>query len=211
MTTANVTSTAVETQVSFDINQAIESHLPMAEKIATRAYYRYGKNYEKDDLQGYAHLGLVRAARKYAARYDIRQAIDFTAFCEKRIWRNIEQGRETMHVGHGSVRMAVRRGQMSRPTFVHDTCDNMFADTLVSSEENPADLVASRDLPELAWLRKQNPAYHQVVELRFVYGLTWDQIATKLNRSTTSVDRSYRSGMKLLQWKYAGRDLNFHN
>jgi hypothetical protein len=207
----NVSTSARTPQEPFDISKAIEFHIPLARKIASIANRRYGCHYELDDLEGYANLGLVRAARKYSGlQDDLRQAIDFTAFCEKRIWRAIELGRDTMSTIHRAGYRMIRKGKMVRPTFLHDSDAYSLADSILSGGGNPADIAASKDVDDrVAWLRKSHPLRAQIVDLH-TRGISLPEIGRRLGRTSAAVARQYRAGIAILRWKYAGTVHSFH-
>jgi RNA polymerase sigma factor (sigma-70 family) len=187
MFTENATSCAVETPVSFNISQAIEDHLPLADEIARKAFHRFGRNFEQDDLQGYAHLGLVRAARKYAGmEYTMRQAIDFTEYATVRIWRNVKNGRDSMATIHRTHYRMIKRGEMQQPKFVRDGEDYTLADCLIAddSREVTADLVTDEMMDSL---RKQNSVWAQVVSLYYMQELAIEDIAAMTARSVNAL------------------------
>ena len=211
MIESNVSSTTSETQAAqgtFDISQAIESMLPCAKKLSEMYFHRYGRNYELDDLQGYAHLGLVWAARKYAAMsYDIRQAIDFSDFAEKRIRRNIEMGQSQMSTLHLYHFRMVKNGKMQAPGFVRDTEDYRLSDALVSPESDPSEASSSIEAGALvssmlSWLRTTNPAWAQVVEMR-MQGLTDKAIERKTGMNEKSIWQRRARAMKALRERFA--------
>lgn len=203
------TAVVVPTQSSstpFNIAQAIEQYLPLVQKVARMAYHRYGRSFEHDDLVGYGHLGLVSAARKYAAlEYDIRQAIDFAVYAEKRIWRSIEGGRDRMATIHRTHYLKIKRGEMARPKFVHDSEEFSLAEaisSIPSGSDDPADQDSLAVDEMTAWLRSQNSLWSKVVELRVRRGMTFEQISKLLDRSPDAASSLYQRAVNLLRWKY---------
>jgi RNA polymerase sigma factor (sigma-70 family) len=187
MFTENATSCAVETPDSFNISQAIEEHLFLADEIARKAFYRFGRNFEQDDLQGYAHLGLVRAARKYASmEYIMRQAIDFTEYATVRIWRNVKNGRDSMATIHRTHYRMIKRGEMQQPKFAHDDGEYTLAECLVADDqrEETSDLITDE---MVAALKKQNSAWAQVVSLYYLQELAIEDIAAMTARSVNAL------------------------
>lgn len=205
MTDTQDTVVAVQPQPSstpFPISQAIEEHLPLAQKVARMAYHRYGRKFEHDDLIGYAHLGLVKAAHQYAGlKYDIRQAIDFSLFAEKRIWRHIEWGRDQMaHVRRTQYRR-IKRGQAAPLRWVRDGDDFCLADVL-ADDGDPADL-AHLDAEQLmCWIRDQQPRSAEIVALRHDEELTWEEIAQRLGGTPNAASGLYRRAVNLLKWRF---------
>jgi len=192
---------AQPTSTSFNVIQAIEQHLPLAQQIARIAYHKYGRNFEHDDLVGYGHLGLITAAKKYAAlRYDIQQAVDFTVYVEKRIWRSIEVGRDHMAaIGRWHYRM-IKRGQMAKPQFVRDGEDFSLANAVAVEWEEPKVQTETEEM--LQWLRQQNPLWARVVELHINQGLSHQQVGRVIGRSPTAASSMCSRAINLLRWKY---------
>jgi RNA polymerase sigma factor (sigma-70 family) len=205
MTTAQAIAVAPESQVpaaSFNFNQAIEDNLPMARKMAKNAYYKWGCNFDQEDLEGYANLGLVTAARKF----DIRQAVDgktFATFAKMYIHWAIKIGRNQMAVIHAKQYKAVLAGKMSKPKFVHEGEDYCLADALFSKEEDPFEAAAFKEEVEarlaslseltaeteskLSALHKHSPDQAKVMRYR-LEGKTAPQIAALIGRSTTATN-----------------------
>lgn len=199
---------AVETQstsTNFNIAQAIEEHLPLVQTVARMAYHRYGRNFEHDDLAGYGHLGLVSAARKYAAQsYDLRQAVDFTNFARKRIWRSIEIGRDRMATIHRTHYRLIKRGQMARPRFIREGEGYSLAQALAGATGDGAECAAdcARADEMAAWLRQQNPLWSKVVDLHLHQGMTFERIGAVIGRSRGAASNLYRRAITILRWKY---------
>ena len=196
---------AQSSSTPFDIAQAIEQHLPLVQKVARMAYDRYGRRFEHDDLVGFGHLGLVRAAHKYAAlQYDIRQAIDFTIYAEKRIWRGIEGGRDRMATIHRWQYRRIKRGEIAAPKIVHESNEYCLADAL--TDERAADWsdpapVQTPVAAMLAWLEKTNPRAAQIIAGKLA-GESSEQIGQRLGISTNAVDNASRRTLNLLRWRY---------
>jgi RNA polymerase sigma factor (sigma-70 family) len=186
------------------MSQAIEQHLPLAEKIARTAYHRYGRNYEHDDLVGYAHVGLCRAAAKYAVmEYDIRQTIDFGDFAEKRIWDSIEVGRDRMSRIHRDHYRKIKRGEMPAVKFVHDSETYTMAEAIAVNEGDDLDIAdAAQAEMMIAWLRGQNEEWANVVHLHLHEGMTFEQISARTGGSRSAADSQYRRAIKILRWKF---------
>lgn len=188
----------------FSIAQAIEQHLPTVQKIAGIAYHKFGRTFEQDDLVGYGHLGLVLAVRKYAAlKHDLRQAVDFADFAKKRIWRSIETGRDQMAtVGRDQYR-AIKRGEMAKPRFCHESEKYTFANVLsigeVSSRETDTAQIKVDEL--VAWLQKQAPLGAKVVDLHCKRGKTMAQIGAEIGKSEEAVGGLYHRALNLLRGK----------
>lgn len=210
MSETQVSSTTSETQVAaVNAEQLIESHLPLAKKLAGIYHNRYGRKYELDDLEGYANLGLVWATRKYAGmKYDMRQAIDFTEFARKRIIRNIEGGQSRMSTIHLSQFRSIKRGEMAMPTFVHDTEDYRLSDALVSKEEDPAEIAAAQQdalsalVPGMEFLRSINPLWAQVYQMH-MNSFGFRLISEKTGETREVCAAIYRCCLDVLRWKYA--------
>jgi RNA polymerase sigma factor (sigma-70 family) len=205
MTTINATTPVSQTQspASFDITAAIEQHLPLVDKVAGTAYWRWNRMFDRDDLVGYGRLGLVKAAQKYASlKYDIRQAIDFAAFAKTRIWWMINKGRSTMSTIHYSQYRQVKRGTMAMPTFVHEGEEYSLSESLYARPDDS--LEAGERAEALAmsdWLAQQNPLYAQVVDLH-LQGLTIQQVAAQIGRSVGATTSLYNRAINLLRKNY---------
>jgi DNA-directed RNA polymerase specialized sigma24 family protein len=187
---------------TFSIAQAIEDHLPLVQRIARRAWHQYGRRFDHDDLVGYGHLGLVRAAHKYAAlECDIRQALDFTDFAKKRIWGNIEVGRDQMAAIHRKHFYRIKRGEMPAPKFLHETDTYCLANVLAGAAEEPADWPVQTDEVE-GWLQKRNPLGWRIVDLHIRQGMTLEQVSALVGRSPSATRAACFRAVNLLRRKY---------
>jgi len=184
----------------FSIAQAIEQHLPTVHKIARYGFYRYARRFEQDDLVGYGHVGLIFGLNKYAAMtYELRQAIDFTAYVEKHIWRGIEAGRDKMAPLTTGHYRAIKRGELPPVQFVHESEKYTFANVLsigeVSSRETDTAQIKVDELA--AWLQKQAPLGAKVVDLHCKRGKTMAQIGAEIGKSEEAVGGLYHRALNL--------------
>lgn len=202
------TSAPVQTQPStssFDITQAIEQHLPLVDKLARMAYRRFGGNFEHDDLVGYGHLGLVRAARKFAAlEYDIRQAIDFVEWAKVRIWRNIVVGRDQMARVHRTHYRKIKRGEMAQPRFVRDGEDFSLADAVSTDAEELSLCMLKHSLTDemIEWLRAQEPLWARVVDLHVRHNMQQADISKLIGRGPNAAGSIYFRAVNLIRSQY---------
>jgi hypothetical protein len=104
---------------------------------------------------------------------------------------------------------AIKRGDMIRPSIVHDDVDYSLANAIAGTEEDPYVAAESQDVDEkVAWLRKDKPLLAQVVDLH-VRGVSLPDIGKKLGKTTRAASRLYGRGINLLRWKYAGIAVDF--
>ncbi len=186
---------------TFNIAQAIEDHLPLVKKIARWAYFKFSRKFEEDDLVGYGHLGLVRAAHQYAAMEQVlRETTDFEVLAKKRIWGNIEVGRDQMAAIHRKHYYKIKHGKMSAPSFVRDSEEFSLADAITDSREKPVEeAIDAKDMA--SWLRDRNPLYAKVVELHD-QGMTTEQMSALIGRAPQAAKFMYHRAVNMLRQKY---------
>jgi RNA polymerase sigma factor (sigma-70 family) len=205
MITSNATQVAAQTPVSFNISEAIEEHLPLVKKLANIYYHRYGRNFEKDDLEGYGNLGLVWACQKYAGmEYSMRQAIDFPTFVEKRIIRNISTGMHRMARIHRDHWRAMKKGKIPTIRFTHDSDEYTLADAIAGTEDNPYEAAEANDYDsKVAWLHTINPIWAKIVHLHFGKSKTFPEIGRIMGKRADNVSSICSKGVNRLRWKFA--------
>ena len=201
MTLAQATAVAVESQVpaaSFNFQQAIEDNLPMAKRMAKSAFFRWGCNFDQDDLEGYANLGLVNAA----TQYDITKAADFTGFANVHIRWALSRGRDEMAVLKKKNYKAAMAGKMKKPTFIHEGGEGKFslASALVSDDSREIEQRdASEDISSmLTWLQGHNPQAADLMRL-VLQGKSIPQIAALQGKNVLAVHSQYHRA--LVQWR----------
>jgi RNA polymerase sigma factor (sigma-70 family) len=185
---------------TFNISEAIVEQMPMAERVAKRIYFKCCRLYELDDLIGYANLGLVQAAK----RYRMSDAVgDFAELAERYAKRLVCQGVGRLaRFGLRHWRM-IKRGQMQRPKVDSGVPEFVMSDAL---EVDPSDW--GRDEPPattdtmIAWLRTQDPAVAEIVELRVKGGLSITKVAAKLGQSRSSVNNRYYRAVNVLRKQF---------
>ncbi len=205
MTTAQATAVATEVQSpsTFDITQAITDHLPLVQRLAKKAYYRFARKYELDDLVGYGHVGLVIAARQYK----LSDAISFEDFAAKRILAHIKTGRDQMSTVHRKHYDLVRTGKMTKPRFQRSSDDYRLIDCLDSERRTPSSDAEFRDEVEskLAVVRVRHCTRTAGLVLARLQGKTYRQAAKSVHMTAAAAIEKCRQGFQTLGVNVANR------
>jgi RNA polymerase sigma factor (sigma-70 family) len=185
----------------FSESGAIEQYRPLAERIARRIYWRCRRFFDLDDLTGYAHLGLVRAVR----RYTLAEALEPSVFVEnviREVRHAIQTGTSQMSTISRATWRKITRGLMAKPTIYRGVADWEIEDAMTFDRRHWEE----SDKPTLAemldWLRQQDTLLAEIVELHVKDRLTMKQVGQRIGRSRATVNRHYSRAINELTRRF---------
>jgi hypothetical protein len=136
-------------------------------------------------------------------KYTMRQAVDFPAFVEKRIIRNIETGMHRMARIHRHHWRGMKSGRIASVKFTHDSDEYTLAEAIAGTEDNPYEVAAANDYDsKVAWLHTVNPTWAKIVHLHFACGRTFPEIGQEMGIPASLASKKCSNGVNRLRWRY---------